>query len=299
MDTVQNLKTFLLVARAGSFSAAARQSRLATSVITRRIDQLEAAARTRLFARSTRRLTLTEAGRAWLARVQPVVSDVEELIATAARPRDDLAGPLRIKAPTTLAVLHLADVLARFQMLHPKIAMDIVLTDGALNPAEEGFDVAISAFGASYGGVADVPLCAVQRILCAAPAYLAARGAPAHPRDLATHDTLNFRPTGEVWMFNSARGPVSVAIQPRLSANDGQILLAAARAGNGIALLSDYLAGQALRRGDLVTVLADFTVPELWVKALVPENRRHVARVRALVEALTAAFSPPPWRTAR
>ena len=177
--------------------------------------------------------------------------------------------------------------------------MDIVLTDGAINPAEEGFDVVISAFGTSYGGVADVPLCPVRRILCAAPAYLAARGAPAHPRDLAAHDTLNFRPTGEVWMFGSAQGPVSVTIQPRLSANDGQILLAAARAGNGIALLSDYLAVPALRSGDLLAVLADFTVPQLWIKALVPENRRHVARVRALVEALTAAFSPPPWRATR
>ena len=299
MDTVQNLKAFLAVARAGSFSAAAREARLATSVIAKRIDQLEAATGTQLFARSTRHLALTEAGRAWLARVQPVVSDVEELMATAARPRNDLAGPLRIKAPTTLAVLYLADMLARFQMRHPRIDLDIVLTDGALNPAEEGFDVAISVFGTAYGGVIDVPLCPVRRTLCAAPVYLAGRPPPAHPRDLVAHDTLSFHPTGDVWMFNSPQGPVQVTIRPRLRANDGQVLLAACRAGNGIALLSDYLTGPARAAGELVALLEEFTVPEIWMKALIPESRQHVARVRALVAALSAELASPPWQTAR
>jgi len=295
MDTIQNLKAFLRVARAGSFSAAARQAGLATSVIAKRIDQLEAAIRTPLFVRSTRRLVLTDAGHAWLARVRSVVSDVDDLMAAAARPGDALEGPLRIKAPTTLAVLYLGDVLARFQVRHPRIGMEIVLTDRALNPADEGFDIAISVFGASYGGVVDVPLCPVRRTLCAAPAYLAARGTPRHPRELAAHDTLNFHPVGDVWLFDSAQGPVSVAIHPRLSANDGQVLLAAARAGSGIALLSNYIARPALRRGELVPVLPPFTVPEIWMKALVPETRRHVARVQALVDVLIAAFSTPPW----
>ncbi len=292
---MQNLKAFLLVARTGSFSAAAREARLATSVIAKRIDQLEAAIRAPLFLRSTRRLTLTETGRDWLARVGSVVSDVDELMEAAVHPRNDLQGPLRIKAPTTLAVLYLADSLARFQARHPKIAMEIVLTDRALNPVEEGFDLAISVFGAVYDGVIDVPLCPVQRTLCAAPSYLAARGTPRHPRELAGHHTLNFHPTGDVWLFHSARGPVSVAIRPRLSANDGQVLLAAARAGNGIALLSNYVASPALRRGELVPVLPGFTLPEIWMKALVPEGRQHVARVRALLDLLTVAFSPPPW----
>jgi DNA-binding transcriptional LysR family regulator len=296
VDTIQNLKAFLLVARTGGFSAAAREAGLATSVIAKRIDQLEAAVRAPLFVRSTRRLALTDRGREWLVRARTVVSDVDDLMA-ASRPGDALEGPLRVKAPTTLAVLYLADVLAAFQARHPKVTMDIVLTDRALNPAEEGFDLAISVFGAAYAGVADVPLCPVRRTVCAAPAYLTARGAPGHPRELASHDTLNFRPTGEVWSFDSASGPVSVALQPRLSANDGQVLLAAARAGNGIALLSNYVAATALRRGELVPVLQGFTVPDIWMKALVPEARRPVARVQALIDLLADAFSPPPWDT--
>jgi len=295
MDTVQNLKAFLAVARTGSFSAAARQAGLATSVMSKRIDQLETAIRTPLFVRSTRRLALTDAGRDWLARVGSVVSDVDDLMAAAAQPRDDLEGPLRVKAPTTLAVLYVGDMLATFQRRHPKVALEIVLTDRPLNPAEEGFDLALSVFGNTYGGVVDVPLCPMQRTLCAAPAYLARRGTPHHPRDLATHDTLNFHPTGDVWMFESAKGPVSIAIHPHLSANDGQVLLAAARAGNGIALLSNYVAGPALRSGELVPVLPSFTLPDIWIKALVPESRQHVARVRALVDTLVASFAPPPW----
>ncbi len=294
MDVVQNLKAFLLVARAGSFSAAARQAGLATSVIAKRIDQLEASIQAPLFRRSTRSLVLTELGRKWQIRVRSVVSDVDDLMA-APRCADDLEGPLRIKAPTTLAVLYLADILAGFQRRHPKIALDIVLTDRALNPAEEGFDLAITVFGAAYGGVIDVPLCPIGRTICAAPAYLAARGTPAHPRDLVFHDTLNFHPTGEVWSFQSPQGPASVALHSRLSANDGQVLLAAARAGNGIALLSNYIAADALRRGDLVPVLGSFSVPEIWMKLLIPQTRRHVARVQALVEVIAAAFSPPPW----
>jgi DNA-binding transcriptional LysR family regulator len=295
LDTIQNLKAFIAVAETGSFSAAARQTGLATSVVAKRIDQLEGRVRAILFLRTTRRLSLTEAGQRWLAHVKTVVGDVEDLLAEAATPSHQLDGALRVKAPTSLAVLYAGEILARFQNRHPKIAMDIVLTDRPLNPAHEGFDLAISVFGATFPGVVDVPLCPVQRTLCAAPSYLARCGTPAHPRDLSRHDTLNFRPTGEVWTLDSPKGPVTVEVRPRLSANDGLVLLAAARAGNGIALLSNYVALPSLRSGELVPVLETFSLPEIWIKALVPESRMLVARVRALVDFLAASFSPPPW----
>ena len=295
MDTVQNLKAFLAVAQTGSFSAAARQAGLATSVLAKRVDQLEATVRTRLFVRTTRRLILTEAGQRWIARVKTVVGDIDDLVKEAARPSFDLAGSLRVKAPTSLAVLYIGDILGHFQKRHPKVTLDIVLTDRAVNPAEEGFDLAISALSASFSGVADVPLCALQRTLCASPDYLAARGMPGHPRDLAKHDTLNFQPTGETWTFTSAKGPVAVDVHPRMSANDGQVLLAAARTGNGIALLSNYVALPALRAGELIPVLEAFSLPEIWIKALIPETRMPVPRVRALTDFLVENLAPPPW----
>ncbi|HEV2570849.1 LysR substrate-binding domain-containing protein [Methylocella sp. CPCC 101449] len=295
MDIVQNLKAFLAVAQTGSFSAAARQAGLATSVLTKRVDQLEAQTRTKLFLRTTRRLTLTEDGSRWLGQVRTVVADVDELLLEAARPTQDAAGAMRVKVPTTLAVRYLGDMLGRFQRRHPKVTLDIVLTDRALNPAEEGFDLAVSVFPESFSGVVDVPLCALNRTLCASADYLARHGTPQHPRELAKHQILNFYPTGATWRFESATGPVAVDVRPRMSANDGQVLLAAARAGNGIALLPNYLALPALRTGSVAAVLEDFSPPELWVRLLVPERRVLVPRVRALMDFLTESFRSPPW----
>ena len=299
MDTLQNLRAFLAVAETRSFSAAARRSRLATSVLTKRVDQLERAVKTRLFTRTTRTVTLTDAGRRWCDRVRSLVADFDDTMREVSDAQQDLEGPIRIKAPTTLTVLYLAGILTRFQTLNPRLSMEVVLADRALNPADEGFDLAIAAFDAAFSAVVDVPLCPLPRMLCAAPNYLAGRQQPRHPRDLIEHDTLSFAPTGSIWSFNGPQGPATVEVRPRLSVNDGQVLLGSALAGNGIALLSEYLIAPALRSGDLVLVLESYRPPELWVKALVPEARMPVARISALVEYLKQAFSPgPPWSSA-
>ena len=295
MDTVQNLKAFIAVAESGSFSGAARRASLATSVMAKRVDQLEARIGVALFTRTTRKLTLTEAGLQWLARVRTVVGDFDNLLTEVARGSRGFEGALRVKVPTTLAALYIGEVLGRFQAIHPRVIMEVVLTDRALNPIIEGFDIAVSVFGAAYAGVVDVPLCPLQRALCASPGYLAEAGVPAHPRELAGHSLLSFQPRGDVWIFESRQGPVTVGLQPRMSANDGQVLLAAARAGNGIALLSNYVAAGSLRDGTLVRLLQDFPVPEIWVKALVPESRLSIARVQALLAFLQTAFASPGW----
>lgn len=296
MDAFQNLRAFLAVAETRSFTAAARQSGLATSVLTKRVDQLERAVKTRLFIRTTRTVTLTDAGRRWIERVRSLVADFDDTMRQAADTEQDLEGPIRVKAPTTLTVLYLADILTRFQAQNPKLSMEIVLADRAVNPADEGFDVAIAAFDAAFGDVVDIPLCPLRPMLCASPDYVARRGAPAHPRDLIAHDTLNFGPTGSIWSFNGPQGPTTVEINPRISANDGQVLLRAALSGNGIALLSEYLTAPRLAAGELVSVLESYQPPERWVKMLVPEARLQVARISALAQFLKDAFSPsPPW----
>jgi len=299
MDALQNLRAFLSVAETGSFSAAARRSGLATSVLTKRVDQLERAVKTKLFVRTTRIVTLTEAGRRWIERVRSLVADFDDTMRQVSDTEHDLEGPLRVKAPTTLTVLYLADILARFQAQNPKLSMEIVLADRAVNPADEGFDLAVAAFDAAFSDVVDIPLCPLRPMLCASPDYVARRGAPAHPRDLIAHDTLNFAPTGSIWSFNSPQGPTAVGINPRFSANDGQVLLRAALAGNGIALLSEYLTAPRLAAGELVPVLESYQPPERWVKMLIPEARMQVARISALAQFLKDAFSPsPPWAAA-
>lgn len=185
---------------------------------------------------------------------------------------------------------------ARFQRCHLKIVLDVVLTDRSVNPADEGFDIAIAAFGTTFNRVADRLPCPLRRVLCASPDYLARRGTPLHPCDLLEHDTLSFQPTANVWAFGSPQGPTLMTVAPKMSANDGKVLLAAARAGNGVALLSEYVALPWLRRGELAAVLEAFPLPEIWLKALVPAARMQVSRVRALTEFLKESFAPvPPW----
>ena len=296
MDTVQNLRAFLAVAETGSFSAAARRSGLATSVLTKRVDQLEHAIKTRLFFRTTRTVTLTETGQRWVERVRSLVADIDDTMRQASSREQELEGPVRVKAPTTLTALYIGEILTRFQTSHQKLSIELMLTDRVVNPSDEGFDLAIAAFNATFSGVVDVSLCPLHRQLCATPEYLERWGTPQHPRDLLQHDTISFAPTGPIWSFTGPAGPATIEVAPRLSANDGQVLLRAARAGNGIALLSEYLILPSLRAGELVTVLPDYFPPEIWVKILIPEARMRIARVHALAEFLKKAFSPsPPW----
>lgn len=296
MDTLKCMRAFLAVADAGSFSEAARRMCVATSVASKRVEQLEELTGTRLFTRTTRLVTLNDAGQDWIASVRSIVADMDDVVLSASRNKQQLGGPLRLKLPTALTNIYIGDMLAEFQALHPKIVLEIVLTDRPLNPADEGFDLAVAAFGTSFSGVVDVPLCPLRRFLCASPSYLARHGSPQHPRELSEHATLSFQPTGHRWAFESAQGPIQMEVAPTLSANDGQVLLAAARSGNGIALLSEYLALPFIASGELVVVLEDFPLSDIWVKMLIPDTRMQVTRVRALVSFLADKFQPvPPW----
>ncbi len=296
MDTLSNLKAFMVAADAGSFSGAARQLGLVPSVVSKRIDQLEWRIRAPLFTRSTRRLTLTDVGERYLPTVRALVRQVDDALDGMARSNGELEGHIRIKIPTTLGVLYLSDILHAFLRNQPMISMDVVLADRSVNPTEEGFDIAIGALPELYGRVEDRPLCVIKRRLCAAPTYLAQRGAPQHPSDLVEHDCLVFTTSGSRWEFQSPQGVVGIDVRPKLRTNDGAAIFQAVLAGGGIAVLAEYLAAPALQSGDLVEVLQPYEVPDIWLKALVPTSRIAVPRVHMLLEWLVLHLSPlPPW----
>jgi DNA-binding transcriptional LysR family regulator len=192
VDTLLNIKAFLTTARAGSFSAAARELGVAPSVIVKRINRLEDQMRAQLFLRSTRKLTLTETGERYFPRYQSIVGEVEDAINGAASSAQQLEGLLRVKCPTTLAILNFGAILSDFQVAHPGITVELALIDRSVNPVEEDFDIAIGAMPASYANVIDEPLSPYPRVLCASPSYLEARGEPKHPIDLIGHDCLTF-----------------------------------------------------------------------------------------------------------
>lgn len=296
MDTLSNLKAFIVAADAGSFSGAARQLGLVPSVVSKRIDQLEWRIRAPLFTRSTRRLTLTDVGERYLPTVRALVRQVDDALTGMARSNGELEGHIRIKIPTTLGVLYLSDILHAFLRNQPMISMDVVLADRSVNPTEEGFDIAIGALPELYGRVEDRPLCVIKRRLCAAPIYLAQRGVPQHPSDLVEHDCLVFTTSGSRWEFQSPQGVVGIDVRPKLRTNDGAAIFQSVLAGGGVAVLAEYLAAPALQSGDLVEVLQPYEVPDIWLKALVPTSRIAVPRVRMLLEWLVLHLSPlPPW----
>lgn len=294
MDTLVNLRAFLATAEAAGFSAAARKLNVSTSVVSKRVTQLEAQIGTVLFHRSTRQLRLTEAGQRYVHRARSVVAEVGDLLSRMGEKDRDLVDHLRIKAPTSLTIARLADVFSTFQTQNPRLKLEIVLIDRPVDPVTEGFDIAIGAFPHSFGGVVDEPLYPIKRLLCASPAYLKTQGIPRHPRDLIDHRCLSFLPTGPEWMFDGPRGRITIQVRPMLSSNEGHVLVKSAIAGNGIAFISHYLVADALDSGRLQVVLPDFPIPELWVKATIPERRINSAAVQALLQMLKRSQAPAP-----
>jgi DNA-binding transcriptional LysR family regulator len=291
-----DIKAFLATARTGSFSAAARDIGIAPSVVTKRVTRLEHEIGSRLFVRSTRRLSLTAEGERLRPRLQLLVGELEEALSGVQPEERGLVGRLRLKAPTTVGSLFVGASIARFQKANPNLTIELVLADRSVNPLEEGFDLAMGALPTAYAHVIDVPLCAYERVLVAAPDYVARHGAPQAPTDLAEHDCLIFLPVGPSWSFETEGGPATVDVHASFSVNDSSVLLAAALEGAGVTVIPRYLARAGLADGRLVQLLPDVRSTPLWFKALVPRNKAQRAEVKALIAHLRAEFEPvPPW----
>lgn len=293
MDIITHVRTFAAVVTHGGFTGAAHQLGVVPSVVAKRISQLEAELNTRLFERTTRKVALTEAGERFHARAAQLVSEFEDLVDSVEHDEGKIAGHLRVMSPTTLTMRQLGPIFCDFLAAHPDVTMQLALVDHSVNPAERGFDLAISGRLASYEGILDVPLFPVQPLLCAAPAYLRARGTPQHPRDLAGHACLVFSATGTHWHFQTQRGIVPVEVAPRLLADDNQTLLHAACAGLGIALLPGYIASDAIAAGELTLLLPKFVPQENWFKAYVPRRRMQTARVKAFIDWVSTRWPFP------
>ena len=176
MDGIENLRTFVAVAEAGSLASAARELGVAASVVTKRIDQLESRVRARLFTRTTRRVALTEMGLRYLSSARRLMQDYDEVFAEMSHSPQQIEGNIRIKVPTSMTVGYLAETLAEFQQQFPLVSLDVALIDRAVNPSAEGFDIAVAGLPISFPGVIDELICPLQRFACAAPSYIEERG---------------------------------------------------------------------------------------------------------------------------
>lgn len=296
MDVSTHIRTFTTVVRAGSFSEAARHLGVAPSVVGKRIAQLEEALQTRLFERTTRRVSPTEAGEKFYSRAVSVVTEMEDLLDSIRRDDGKPEGHLKVMAPTTVTMRQLGPVFSDFLAKHPRITLTLALVDLSANPAESGFDMAISGRASNYEGVVDIPLCPVRPVLCASPEFLAKVANPTHPRELTKVDCLVFTATGSTWTMHGSKGSMAIEVKTRLQADDNLTLLHAAKAGLGIAQLPTYVVESAMKAGELRLVMPDFTPQENWFKAYIPRRNMRLARVQALLEHLQGHWAAEQQR---
>lgn len=302
MNPLTAMQAFRRVVELGSFAAAAREADLSNAVVSKYVAQLEQQLGTRLLQRTTRQLSLTEAGQCYY---QTVVHVLDELAAAELQIRDASSRPkgtLRLNAPMSFGLLHVAPLLPMFAERYPEIDIDLSLGDQVQDLVEEGFDMALRIRERlEDSSLVAKPLATVQRVLCAAPAYLTKAGEPRHPHDLRAHNCLRYSlaTDSQRWQFDRDGEPIEVAVRGSLNANNSLALLASVQAGCGIALLPRFLAGPALQRQELVALLPDYQLAARTLYAVVPSRRgltQKVQRLLAFFEQQYPAATARDWR---
>jgi DNA-binding transcriptional LysR family regulator len=290
MDKLLALKMFVATVDAKGFSAAARQLDVATSSVTRMIDSLEAELGTVLFNRSTRQVTVSDAGAAYYSRARKILEDVADADATVMDSDDEPSGPLRISVPTAFGRRIIAPKLGMLMSRYPRLELDITLTDSIVDLFSERVDLSIRLGAAApMDGVVCRPVGLFRRRVVASPAYLAQHGEPQTPVDLSSPDCLrfNFGNPQQAWTFLSIDGEIRVPVNGRLKSNNAEVLREMARAGGGIALLPDWLIDEDIADGHLIELFEHSPAypdnAKSEISALYLPNHRGSKRVKAFI----------------
>ncbi|NQE51563.1 LysR family transcriptional regulator [Herbaspirillum rubrisubalbicans] len=303
MDRLQSMRVFAKVVEQGSFVRAAELLDISNAVATRFIADLEAHLGTRLLNRSTRRLSLTEAGQAYLERVRMILAEVDDAEALVSLETKRPAGTLAIYSNAGFGQSQLGEMLAAYAETYPEVALDINLSDRSIDLVEEGIDIGFFSSMQKFDASMIVRQLGVARvILCASPAYLARHGAPEQPEDLSRHSCLNFSHEylRHHWHVNTAAGVMDVPIVSKVVSNSGVLLRDLALAGMGIVLRPSYSLGDDLRCGKLVQVLPGFDMGQVVISMVYPSRRLLSAKVRSFADFVSARFPHPetdPWLT--
>ncbi|WP_419728722.1 LysR substrate-binding domain-containing protein [Lichenicola sp.] len=287
MDRLGSMAAFVRAVDLGSFAKAASALDMSPQMVAKHVAHLEARLGTRLLDRSTRRQSLTEIGRSYAAQCRVVLAEAEraDLVADAARgvPR----GMLRINAPVSYGSCRLVPLVAGYLRRHPGVTVDLVLSDRLVDPIEHGFEVLFRIGPLSRTRLRAHRLPLFRTVACASPGYLAERGAPATPADLADHECLVYgrpdEPALDEWRFTRGGRPQRVRIRGRLRVNTAQALLTAALDGFGIGLIAEDLVADALQSGRLVRVLGDYQTPGRPVHMLTQPDSRQTPKLQSFV----------------
>jgi DNA-binding transcriptional LysR family regulator len=290
---------FTVVARHLSFAAAARELEIDPSALSRRIAGLEARLGTRLFQRTTRRVTLTEAGVEYLARARDLLARADEADAAVSRYSVEPSGRLRVTVPNLFGQRHIAPFVPAFLAQHPQIRLDLTFSDHFEDLLDARLDCAVRIGALERGGDVIVRrLAPNRRLICAAPGYLGRFGSLREPGDLAAHRLLHFRPlmTGQTWSLHRGGHEAVVPVEPYLASDNAETLRVAAVNQMGIALLATFVIGEDLRSKNLVPVLPDWQPAASTISVVYPNALFMPRRVRVFVDFLVTLFkSEPAW----
>jgi DNA-binding transcriptional LysR family regulator len=297
MDRLTAIEVFVKVVESHSFAAAARQLGLSPAMASKHIQALEERLGARLLNRTTRRLSLTEVGRGYYERSRQVLTDLEEADRAAGNLQRTPRGRLKVNAPFSFGIRHVGPAVAAYLGTYPEVTIDLDLNDRYVDILAEGVDLALRIGRLPDSSLIARRLAPIRLVAFAAPDYLARHGTPRTPADLAAHNCLlyTYAATADEWRFIGPEGKDAVVrVTGRLSANNGDVLLAAAMGGLGIGLGPTFIAGEHVQAGRLATLLPGYAPPEVALYAVYPPGRHLSAKLRSFVEFLAARYGEEP-----
>ena len=296
-DPLEGMSIFAAVVEAESFTGAARTLKYSKAAISTHIQKLEDRLNTRLLNRTTRRISMTDEGRVFYEHCRRILDEAREAIDALDNSNTEPRGVLRINSPMSFGTMHLGSAVAEFMEAYPDVSVDMVLNDRQVDLIEDGFDLAIRIGRLPDASLIARRLAPCRRILVASPDYWDRKGRPSHPSDLKDHDALiyDYLDDPNTWTFKDGDTDVSVSVQGRLRANNGEVLLDAALRGLGIYLSPTFFCFDALRANKLEIALRDFGEDPLSVYAVYPHRRHLSPRVRAFVDFLAERFGENPY----
>jgi DNA-binding transcriptional LysR family regulator len=286
MDRFEAMSAFVAVVEAGGFSAAARRLRLPLATVSRKVSDLERRLRVRLLNRTTRQVVPTDHGRQFFGACRRILSELDEAERTASGEFQAPRGELVVAAPIVFGRLHVVPVVTAFLKTCPEINIRLLLADRVVPLLEERIDVAVRIGKLADSSMIATPIGTIGRVVCASPAYLAAHGAPAHPKALAAHDCISFTGTGTAadWSLRIGRSTRPMAVHPRLTVTTAEAAIDAAIAGAGITQVLAYQVAQPLRSGRLVRILRAFEPPMSPAHLVHTSGRLMPLKLRAFLD---------------
>jgi DNA-binding transcriptional LysR family regulator len=285
MDRLASMRAFVQVVDSGSFAGAARRLAASPAAVTHHVQALEDRLGVQLLSRTTRKLSLTEVGRTFYQHSAQILAQVEEAERSATLLQTTPRGLLRLNTSEGIARV-VMPLIAEFTAAHPEMSFDVVLTDRMVDMVEGGFDLALRAGPLPDSSLISRKLALGKLILCAAPDYLARRGAPQRPEDLAGHNCLIYQMLGNEWRFNGRAGDVAVAVSGNLRSNSLEAVRRAALSGQGIGLLAAVVVAEDLQKGALVRLLPEYDANEVVIQAVYPASRHLSVKTRSFLDFL-------------